>query len=560
MAMAVGIVTARPSKITPSVPKNPRLATAYPKRKNMIAPRMVEMAVKKTGAVPNSATGGCSTFAHRQRFSSGFARDDTERSSKIMACGTAWRKPITEKRWSGDFRRACSPSMAAEFAKDGSSDRSIRSLRCAVERAAQERQQSPSAHGSQQIDRQHQRREGNACVPAEIRNGDGGHVLEAEHGRGRDEDHYQRAVDNAHTLLDSQEKKPATWLFQGRPRSPRVLTAGFTSVTAIRIESQITTREYIGTPSESQSSAGCRAVVESGWVLFESWLGDKRYSGDRELGNPLAAVQMGLIYVNPEGPNGKPDPLAAARDMRETIGRMAMNDEETVSLIAGGHTFGTAHGAASPKGNVGPEPEGAGIEEQGLGRKNTFRKGNADDTITSCWEGAWTSTPTEWSNGYFDHLFGYQWELTKSPAGAFQWTPKEKSAQGAVPDAHDASKMRAPMMFTWYAVTLSAESVLLVTITLRWRKQLLARAFKLWDGLPGPSGRRRRAGKPVLRWPRLAAFFSGIFPRTAASYSVRPGIRRTRKRWIFHEPFGVRHFARAAVPGSRFPPPTRVLS
>ena len=184
------------------------------------------------------------------------------------------------------------------------------------------------------------------------------------------------------------------------------------------------------------------------WGPESEWLGDKRYSGDRELENPLAAVQMGLIYVNPEGPNGKPDPLAAARDIRETFGRMAMNDEETVALIAGGHTFGKAHGAASPKGNVGPEPEGASIEEQGLGWKNTFGKGNADDTITSGLEGAWTSTPTEWSNGYFDNLFGYEWELTKSPAGAFQWTPKDKSAQGTVPDAHDASKSHAPMMFT----------------------------------------------------------------------------------------------------------------
>ena len=184
------------------------------------------------------------------------------------------------------------------------------------------------------------------------------------------------------------------------------------------------------------------------WGPESKWLGDKRYSGDRELENPLAAVQMGLIYVNPEGPNGKPDPLAAARDIRETFGRMAMNDEETVALIAGGHTFGKAHGAASPQGNVGPEPEGAGIEEQGLGWKNTFGKGNADDTITSGLEGAWTSTPTEWSNGYFNNLFGYEWELTKSPAGAFQWTPKDKSAQGTVPDAHDASKSHAPMMFT----------------------------------------------------------------------------------------------------------------
>ncbi len=184
------------------------------------------------------------------------------------------------------------------------------------------------------------------------------------------------------------------------------------------------------------------------WGPETKWLGDKRYTGDRELENPLAAVQMGLIYVNPEGPNGKPDPLAAAKDIRETFGRMAMNDYETVALIAGGHTLGKAHGAADPSKFVGPAPEGASIEEQGLGWKNTFGKGNAEDTITSGLEGAWTSTPAEWSNGYFDHLFGYDWELTKSPAGAFQWTPKDASAKGTVPDAHDPSKTHAPMMFT----------------------------------------------------------------------------------------------------------------
>jgi catalase-peroxidase len=185
------------------------------------------------------------------------------------------------------------------------------------------------------------------------------------------------------------------------------------------------------------------------WGPEKVWLaGDKRYSGDRKLENPLAAVQMGLIYVNPEGPNGKPDPAAAARDIRTTFGRMAMNDEETVALIAGGHTFGKAHGAASPKGKVGPAPERAGIDEQGLGWKNTYRKGNAGDTITSGLEGAWTSTPTKWSNGYFDHLFGYEWKLTKSPAGAWQWTPKDPAAKGTVPDAHDKKKSHAPMMFT----------------------------------------------------------------------------------------------------------------
>ncbi len=184
------------------------------------------------------------------------------------------------------------------------------------------------------------------------------------------------------------------------------------------------------------------------WGPETKWLGDKRYTGDRELENPLAAVQMGLIYVNPEGPNGKPDPIAAAKDIRETFARMAMNDEETVALIAGGHTFGKSHGAADPSRFVGPEPEGAGLEQQGLGWKNTFGSGNAGDTITSGLEGAWTSTPTEWSNGYFENLFGYEWKLTKSPAGAWQWTPEDESAEGTVPDAHDPEKSHAPMMFT----------------------------------------------------------------------------------------------------------------
>ncbi len=184
------------------------------------------------------------------------------------------------------------------------------------------------------------------------------------------------------------------------------------------------------------------------WGPESEWLGDKRYSDDRDLENPLAAVQMGLIYVNPEGPNGNPDPLAAAKDIRETFARMAMNDEETVALIAGGHTFGKAHGAASPEGNVGPEPEGAPLEEQGLGWKNTHGKGNAEDTITSGLEGAWTATPMVWSHGYFTNLFAYEWELTKSPAGAHQWKPKDGAADGTVPDAHDPSKRHAPMMFT----------------------------------------------------------------------------------------------------------------
>ena len=184
------------------------------------------------------------------------------------------------------------------------------------------------------------------------------------------------------------------------------------------------------------------------WGPETEWLGDKRYTGDRQLADPLGAVQMGLIYVNPQGPNGKPDPLASARDIRDTFARMAMNDEETVALIAGGHTFGKAHGAATPDGHVGPEPEGAPLEEMGLGWKNTFGKGNGVDTITSGLEGAWSSTPTRWSNESLKNLWGYEWELTQSPAGAHQWTPKGGAAKDTVPDAHDASKRHAPMMFT----------------------------------------------------------------------------------------------------------------
>jgi catalase-peroxidase len=184
------------------------------------------------------------------------------------------------------------------------------------------------------------------------------------------------------------------------------------------------------------------------WGYEREWLGDERYSGDRELGGPFGAVQMGLIYVNPEGPNGNPDPLGSARDIRETFARMAMNDEETVALIAGGHTFGKVHGAADPKQYVGPEPEGAPIEEQGLGWKNSFGSGNGAATITSGLEGAWTASPTKWDNSYFDNLFRYEWELTKSPAGANQWKPKDGAAEGTVPDAHDPSKRHAPMMLT----------------------------------------------------------------------------------------------------------------
>ncbi|HET9362487.1 MAG TPA: catalase/peroxidase HPI, partial [Vicinamibacterales bacterium] len=183
------------------------------------------------------------------------------------------------------------------------------------------------------------------------------------------------------------------------------------------------------------------------WGSERTWLGDERYSGDRQLENPLAAVQMGLIYVNPEGPNANPDPIAAARDIRETFRRMAMNDEETVALIAGGHTFGKTHGAA-PATNVGPEPEGAPLEMQGLGWKNSYRTGRGADAITSGIEVIWTSTPTKWSNNFFENLFGYEWELTKSPAGANQWIAKGGAGAGTIPDAHDPSRRHAPTMLT----------------------------------------------------------------------------------------------------------------
>ena len=197
--------------------------------------------------------------------------------------------------------------------------------------------------------------------------------------------------------------------------------------------------------------AGGRADVwepdDAYWGSERTWLGDERYSGDRELANPLAAVQMGLIYVNPEGPNGKPDPLAAAKEIRETFRRMAMNDEETVALIAGGHTFGKTHGAG-PASNVGPEPEAAPIEEQGLGWKSSYGTGKGGDAISSGLEVTWTTTPTKWSNDFFSHLFGYEWELTKSPAGAHQWKPKAGAGEGTVPHAHDPSKKIAPSMLT----------------------------------------------------------------------------------------------------------------
>jgi catalase-peroxidase len=198
--------------------------------------------------------------------------------------------------------------------------------------------------------------------------------------------------------------------------------------------------------------AGGRADVwepeELNWGPEGTWLADERYSGDRDLQNPLGAVQMGLIYVNPEGPNGKPDPIAAARDIRETFARMAMNDEETVALIAGGHTFGKTHGAGIPANYVGAEPEGANIEDQGFGWKNKLGKGHSGDTIGSGLEVIWTTTPTKWSNNFFNNLFSYEWELTKSPAGAHQWTPKNGAGKGTVPDAHNPSKRHAPSMLT----------------------------------------------------------------------------------------------------------------
>ena len=183
------------------------------------------------------------------------------------------------------------------------------------------------------------------------------------------------------------------------------------------------------------------------WGPETEWLADERYSGDRDLANPLGAVQMGLIYVNPEGPNGEPNPVAAGRDIRETFARMAMNDEETVALIAGGHTFGKTHGAA-PDTHVGPEPEGAALVEQGLGWKNTFGSGKAGDAITSGLEGTWTPTPVTWDNSFFETLFGYEWELTKSPAGAYQWIPSGAGGTDTVPDAHDPSKKHTPVMLT----------------------------------------------------------------------------------------------------------------
>ncbi|HEX4589056.1 MAG TPA: catalase/peroxidase HPI, partial [Gemmataceae bacterium] len=217
------------------------------------------------------------------------------------------------------------------------------------------------------------------------------------------------------------------------------------------------------------------------WGSEIEWLGAQRYDDDKQLQKPYGAVQMGLIYVNPEGPGGQPDPLAAAGHIRETFGRMAMNDEETVALIAGGHTFGKAHGAANAAEYCGPEPEAAGIEAQGFGWINKFGTGKGDDTITSGLEGAWTSNPIKWDNGYFENLFGHEWELTKSPAGAFQWTPKNGAAQGTVPDAHDRSKKHAPMMFTTDLALRTDPSYLKISKRFHENPKEFAEAFaKAW--------------------------------------------------------------------------------
>ena len=261
------------------------------------------------------------------------------------------------------------------------------------------------------------------------------------------------------------------------------------------------------------------------WGPEGEWLADERYEGDRELRDGLGAVQMGLIYVNPEGPNGNPDPLAAARDIRETFGRMAMNDEETVALIAGGHTFGKAHGAAKPQGNVGVEPEGASIEEQGLGWKNTYGTGKGADTITSGLEGAWTVNPAAWTHNYLENLYAYDWEQTRSPAGAIQWIPKGGAAANLVPDAHDPSKRHAPIMFTTDLAL--KEDPAYREITSRWLENpeefedAFARAwFKLTHRDMGPSTRYLGALVPTdeLVWqdPVPAADYDEINDRDIA--------------------------------------------
>jgi catalase-peroxidase len=261
------------------------------------------------------------------------------------------------------------------------------------------------------------------------------------------------------------------------------------------------------------------------WGPEGEWLADERYEGERELRDGLGAVQMGLIYVNPEGPNGNPDPLATARDIRETFGRMAMNDEETVALIAGGHTFGKAHGAAKPQGNVGVEPEGASIEEQGLGWKNTYGTGKGADTITSGLEGAWTVNPAAWTHNYLENLYAYDWEQTRSPAGAIQWVPKGGAASNLVPDAHDPSKRHAPIMFTTDLAL--KEDPIYREITSRWLENpeefadAFARAwFKLTHRDMGPSTRYLGSLVPTdeLVWqdPVPAAEYAEINDRDIA--------------------------------------------
>jgi len=252
------------------------------------------------------------------------------------------------------------------------------------------------------------------------------------------------------------------------------------------------------------------------WGTEQKWLGDKRYSGDRELAKPLAAVQMGLIYVNPEGPNGKPDPLLAAKDIRETFGRMAMNDEETVALIAGGHTFGKAHGAAKPDNCVGAEPAAAGVEEQGMGWKNKCGSGKGVDTITSGLEGAWSVNPVAWTTQFFDNLFGFEWEQTRSPAGAIQWKPVDGQAANLVPDAHDKTKRHAPIMFTTDLSLKHDPSYRKISERFHKDPKEFERAFaKAWFKLThrdlGPRARYIGSQVPeeVLMWQELKTTFLG---------------------------------------------------
>ena len=288
------------------------------------------------------------------------------------------------------------------------------------------------------------------------------------------------------------------------------------------------------------------------WGPERIWLDDERYSGDRELANPLGAVQMGLIYVNPEGPNGNPDPMAAARDIRETFRRMAMNDEETVALIAGGHTFGKAHGAAEEK-YKGPEPEGAGIEDQGLGWTSSYGSGKAGDQIGSGLEGAWTKNPIAWDNGYFENLFDYEWELTKSPAGANQWTPKNPEAQETVPDAHDPSKRLAPMMLTTDLALIVDPAYKEISRRFYENPDELADAFaRAWFKLlhrdMGPAA--RYLGPWV---PEEAAALPGPAARSRARTGRRRGRRRAQGQDPRFRPVRLRSWSR---PPGRRPRPT----